>query len=806
MANQRQTARQLFGAALNLPAGERAAFLDKECKGDGQLRREVEMLLDSCGDVGGLLRQPIPQPSTADHSDVDVFEEIIGRYRLVRLVGEGSMGQVWLAEQRQPVRRRVAIKLIKAGMDTKEVVARFESERQSLALMDHPAIAKVFDAGSTPQGRPYFAMEYVPGTSINAYCDKKKLTVRQRMELFILVCEGVQHAHQKAIIHRDLKPSNILVAEIDGKPMPRIIDFGVAKAISQEFNIDALSTRVGTVVGTFGYMSPEQADPIGEDIDTRTDIYSLGSILYELLAGSLPLDVRKLSYDDIRRRLREDDAPRPSTKIQMCVAESADVAKMRGSDPAALVRLLRGDVDAIVLKALEKDRSRRYASVAELAADIARYLRNEPVAAHPPSTAYSVRKYIRRHGVGVAIAAVGVFLLAGFAVVQSIELRHIAKARDRATRERDRADRIAEFMTGMFKLPDTDEARGSTITAQEVLDNASNEISAGLNNDPELKAMMMFTVAQSYTDLGLYSRAQPLVERALPIQRRILGIENRDTLSSMRLLAAILTASGRYGDAEELVRKTLDIDLRVLGASDPETLTSMNVLATTLRNEEHFAEAEELDRRALSVQRTVLGPDHPTTLSSIDSLAITLTFEGHYQEAEELEREALDARRRLFGPEDIQTASSMSILADALRRDGKLAEAERLQRNALDIHRRVLAPESPRMLYGLENEAIYLSLEGRYSYAERLFREAIETAGKSEEPSQLASAWYAFACGAAITGHRDEAFRYLGQAIDHGFAASAWMYGDSDLQSLHKDPRFQVLVDKARQNASPHSH
>ncbi len=802
MVSQRELVKELFGAALDLNPEDRAAFLDRECNGNLDLRQEVEALLEANADAGSFLKRPICQLPTADFSDTGAFETTIGPYRLLELIGEGGMGEVWLAEQKEPVRRRVAIKLIKAGMDTREVVVRFESERQALALMDHPSIAKVFDAGSTLEGRPYFVMEYVAGISITNYCDTHKLTVRQRMELFILVCEGVQHAHQKAIIHRDLKPSNILVTEVDGKPLPRIIDFGVAKATSQKLTAGTMHTRIGTMVGTLGYMSPEQANPIGEDIDTRTDIYALGAVLYELLAGAPPLNFGKLPYDEVLRRLRDQDPPRPSTKLVTLGDEAALIAKNRRSDLPALLRQLRGDPEAIALKALEKDRGHRYVSAAALAADISRYLHDEPVVAHPPSTAYRARKYIRRHRLGVAIAAVGVLLLAGFAVVQSIELRHIVQERDRAARERDRADRIAEFMTRMFRVPDPNEARGNSITAREVLDSASNEVGAGLNNDPELKAKMMFTLAQSYADLGLYSRAQPLSEHALAIQRGILGLEHRDTLSSMRLLATILGVNGRYGEAEKLIRQTLDIQLRVFGAEDPETLTSMNALATTLGSDSNFAEEEQLSRKALDIERRVLGPDHPTTLDSMNSLATALTKEGHYEEAEKLERETLDIERRVFGPEDIQTAYSMSSLADTLRVEGKLAEAERLQRNALDIERRVLPPESPHMLYDLEMEAIYLSLEGRYSYAETLFREAIETAGTTNEPSVLANAWYAFACGAVIAGHRNQALGDLEHATDLGFAASGWMDSDPDLQSLHNDPRFGALVAKARQNAS----
>jgi eukaryotic-like serine/threonine-protein kinase len=803
MASQRELVKELFGAALDLPPGDRAAFLDRECKGDGQLREEVEALLDADADAGSFLQHPILEPPTGNYySKADLFEIIIGPYHLIELIGEGGMGQVWLAEQKQPVRRRVAVKLIKAGMDTREIVARFESERQALALMDHPAIAKVFDAGSTLQGRPYFAMEYVAGVPITTYCDKHKLTVRQRMELFIPVCEGVQHAHQKAIIHRDLKPSNILVTEVDGKPMPRIIDFGVAKATSQKLTANSMYTRIGTMIGTLGYMSPEQADPFGEDVDTRTDIYSLGAVLYELLAGALPLDIKNLPYDEALRRLREQDAPRPSTRLRTLGSESAIIAMNHGSDARTLVGQLRGDLDAIVLKALEKDRARRYASAAGFAADIKRYLHDEPVLAHPPSTAYRARKYIRRHRLGVAIAAIGVLLLAAFAVVQSVQLRHIARERDRAERERDRADRMTQFTTGIFKLPDAGDPRNNTITAREFLDEASNQIGTGLNDDPELQAKMMFMLGQSYAALGFYSRAQTLVKRAVGIQLSVLGREHRDTLSSVRLLATILRLNQRYDESEKLLRETLATERRVLGNEDPETLSSMNALAATLFEEGHFSEQEKLERETLAIRLRVLGPEHPATLRSMQTLADALTSEGHYDEAEKLQREALEIQRRVFGREDMRTLSSMNSLAWTLERAGRLAEAENLQRSALDIARNVLGPESPGILIALESEAIFVSMEGRYSNAEKLFREAIEIASKTNEPSVVATAWYAFACGAALTGHRDEALGYLGNAINQGWAASGWMDSDPDLKSLHGDPRFDALVAKARQNAS----
>jgi non-specific serine/threonine protein kinase/serine/threonine-protein kinase len=724
---------------------------------------------------------------------------VIGPYHLLQRIGEGGMGEVWLADQKQPVRRRVAVKLIKAGMDTREVVARFESERQALALMDHPAIAKVFDAGSTPEGRPYFVMEYVAGIPITDYCDKHKLSTRQRLELFILVCDGVQHAHQKAIIHRDLKPSNILVSEVDGKPMPRIIDFGVAKATSQRLSAGTMYTRVGSIVGTLGYMSPEQADSAGEDIDTRTDVYSLGVVLYELLVGALPFDFNKLAYDEILRRLREEDAPRPSSKLRTLGGESAVTAQNRAADVSALTRQLRGDADAIALKALEKDRARRYATPAELASDLGRYLRNEPVTARPASAGYRARKYVRRHRLGVAVAGAGVLLLAGFAIAQTVELRRIL-------RERDRADRITQFMTGMFKVSNPSEARGSAVTAREILDKASKDVGTGLNNDPELQAKMMYTMADTYFGLGLYSRAQSLLEGALEIQRRVLGPDHRETLASMSLLAETLMREVHLADGEKLARQALEIQRRVLGQENPDTLLSMLRLANTLHTEGRYAESEQLYRATLDIQRRVLGPEHLDTLTSMQNLAGSLLYQHRYGEAEKLYREALDIQRRVLGPEHPNALVSMRNLAVTLDHEGRYSEAAQLFRETLDIQRRVLGPEHPSTLNTLELAAGALSRQGRFGDAEALYREAILTAGKTNQPGQIAEAWYNFACGAAIAGRQDAAVEYLGQAIDHGFAAPGEIASDDDLKPLHDDPRFNVLVAKARQAATAKSH
>ena len=615
----------------------------------------------------------------------------IGPYRLLQLIGEGGMGEVWLAEQKTPIHRTVALKLIKAGMDTKAVVARFESERQALALMDHPNISRVYDAGSTPEGRPYFVMEYVPGLPITEYCDKHHLTMKERLELFMQVCDGVQHAHQKAIIHRDLKPSNVLVVEQENKAVPKIIDFGLAKATAQRLTDKTMFTELGVMMGTPEYMSPEQADQSELNIDTRTDVYSLGVILYQLLVGVLPFETKALraqGMEAILRAIREQEPPKPSTKIRSMGPASADSAEKRREEPRSFARHLQGELDWITMKALEKDRTRRYGSPAELGADIERHLHDEPVVAHPPSAGYRAGKYFQRHRLGVAVAGAGVVLLFGFVVNQAVQLRQI-------TRERDRADRITDVMTGMFKVSDPSEARGNTITAREILDKASTDIDTGLTKDPELQAHLMNVMGNVYTNLGLYSRAQSLYEHTIEIRRRVLGPEHPDTLASMNNLASVLDHQGRYAEAEKLYRETIDVKRRVLGPEHPDTLMSMWGLCVVLDHEGRYAEAEKLDRETIDIKRRVLGPEHPDTLRSMITLGNILTDEGHYPEAEKLDRETLQVESRVLGPEHADTLivdeqlGNRSDGGSALRRSGEAVSRDARRSEA---HPRAGAP------------------------------------------------------------------------------------------------------------------
>jgi eukaryotic-like serine/threonine-protein kinase len=647
----------------------------------------------------------------------------IGPYVLIKKLGEGGMGQVWLAEQTAPVKRQVALKLIKGGFHSESMIQRFESERQSLAVMNHPSIAKVFEAGSTDDGQPYFVMEYVDGLSITRYCDSKKLKIRERLEIFIKACEGVQHAHQKAIIHRDLKPSNILVVEVDGRPMPRIIDFGLAKAIPVQADGEPTQfTEAGAFVGTRGFMSPEQTDPNISDVDTRTDVYSLGVVLYVLLTGMLPFDSeaqKKKPVDEILRTLREEDPPSPSSKINSEKQSAASAADSRSTEPQQLAKLLHGDLDCIAMKAVERDRARRYGTPSELAADLQRYLENRPVLAQPASRAYRLKKYVQRHRVAAAVGSSGLALLVAFATAQAVQLRRI-------TRERDRANRITEFMTSMFKVADPSEARGNTVTARELLDKASDNIETGLTSDPELRAQLMDVMGNVYGSLGLYPRAQPLLQRAFDTQRHLLGSKNPETLTSMGHLALVLYYEGHYVEAEKLYREELDLRTRILGRDHPDTLLTLRQLAAAVKQQGRYPEAEKMEREALDLSRRALGAEHSGTLKVINNLALTLQDEGHPAEAEKLYRQDLDVERRVMGPEHLDTIRTMGNLALALDDEERYAEAEKLQTEALDIERRVLGPAHPNALRTNANLAWTLQREGRYPQAEKLEREALD--------------------------------------------------------------------------------
>jgi serine/threonine protein kinase len=653
-------------------------------------------------------------PTQTLTSSLETFASI-GPYRLLEKIGEGGMGEVWIAEQHKPIRRKVALKVIKSGMDTKQVIARFESERQALAMMDHPAIAKVFEAGETEHGRPYFVMEYVQGIPITAHCDQNRLTTPERLALFMQICDGVQHAHQKAIIHRDLKPSNILVAIQDGKAVPKIIDFGVAKATAQSLTERTMYTELGMLIGTPEYMSPEQAEMSGQNIDTRTDIYSLGAILYELLVGALPFDpkeLRRAGFDEIRRIIREEDPPKPSTKLST-MGETATVeAQKRRTEPTALIRQVRGDLDWITMKALEKDRTRRYGSPSELAAEIDRFLHHQPIIARPPSTLYKTRKFARRHRVGVSVASAIALLLVAFSVTTAIQSRRIARERDRANQEAEASRQVSDFLTGLFKVSNPSEARGNSITAREILDKGADSIIGELQEQPFVQGKLMHTMGTVYKNLGLYGPSQELLEKALDTRTKALGPDHPDVADTLSELGTIAWRNGDFAKAKAFQEQALTIREKRLGPASVVVAGSLLNLGNLNLSQGNYAEARRLLERALAIREKVFGPEHEDVANTLNSLGAIAYREGDYEKAGEMWERTLAIREKVLGPDHPNLAQTLNNLAVVRTYSGDPKGAVPLLERVVQIQEKVLGPNHPDLASGLMNLGDAISRSG----------------------------------------------------------------------------------------------
>ena len=688
--------------------------------------------------------------------------ERLGPYRIVQVLGEGAMGTVYEAEETGAMRRRVALKVIRAGLDSKEVIARFEAERQTLALMNHPGIAKVLSAGTTATGQPYFAMELVRGLPITEYCDLHKRTLVQRLELFIAVCNAVQHAHQKGVIHRDIKPSNLLVTEQDDVPQPKIIDFGIAKAVGPQLTEGTLITQWGQAIGTPAYMSPEQAETSGTDVDTRADIYSLGVVLYEVLVGRLPVDPSDVGIHTffVRLKLRETNPPLPSARLNALGHDSKGIAAARRTNPGTLRGDVRGDLDWVVMKALEPDRARRYPTAAALATDLQHYLANEPVSARPPSALYRMRKFVRRHRGLVAAVSIAAAAVIGGAVMSALAWR-------RAAREAAAASAVTSFLVDLFKVSDPGEARGNQVTAREILDQGARRIRHELTGEPVLQGRLMVTMGTVYRSLGLYPSADSLLREALRVQERASGPNDTSVASTLSALgyvalqrgdyesaerdytralaireqafgpnsveaastlsglAALRIVQGRNAQAESLSVRVLAIDDKVRGPDDAQTANDLVHLALVYWGEGRLTEAEPLMRRALAIQERTLGADHPDIAATENDLGVLYYTMGRYDDALASYERTLASFERTDGPDHPDVASVLSNLGETYWKLGRYPEAEASFRRALAIQEKSLAALNPATANTLNGLANLLRDEKRYADAEPLYRRAL---------------------------------------------------------------------------------
>jgi serine/threonine protein kinase len=735
--------KDIFLAAIEkaTPA-ERAAFLDEACAGDAALRQRVEELLKAHDEPGSFLGQP-PAAPPADTSDIPPGQWVdrealapaplegpgtrLGPYKLLQKLGEGGMGAVYMAEQEQPVRRRVALKIIKAGMDSAHVLVRFEAERQVLALMDHPNIAKVLDAGTTDAGRPYFVMELVKGIPITKYCDQEHLTPRERLELFVPVCQAVQHAHQKGIIHRDLKPSNVLIALYDGRPVPKVIDFGVAKATAQKLTERTMFTEVGQIIGTLEYMAPEQAELNNLDIDTRADIYSLGVLLYELLTGSPPFTAKQLrsaAFTEMLRMIREVEPPKPSTKLSNS-EELPAIAAKRKLEPKRLTRLMQGDLDWIVMKAVEKDRGRRYETANGLARDVERYLHDEPVEACPPSTVYRLRKYLRRHKGPVLAAAVVLLALVGGTVGTTIGLVQARQAEGRARAERDKAKAISQFLTEDLLVqaePDKN-APMDQVSLLEVVDRAAAQVSERFADQPLLEAEIRKTLGQVYYGLGQLDQAEHHLRAALATNRRLLGEEDPDTYRTMAVLGCLL--SGRREEQLRLLEASVAGLSATLGKDHPDTLMAKTSLICVYIGDGRITLFLPFCEETLRLAKARLGPEHRDTWYSMVNVAEAYQAAGRTAEGLSLNEEALRLARAKLGPDNLGTLVVMAHLARLYQQAGRLTDALSLYEEILRISRTKLGPDHPQTLGAMSTLANGYQAAGRFADALPLYEEGL---------------------------------------------------------------------------------
>jgi eukaryotic-like serine/threonine-protein kinase len=770
----------IFDEAAALPAGERAAFLSRACGEDLEMQREIESLLAADARAAGFLGLPIVAASAPP---LTLVGRRVGHYRVEAKLGEGGMSTVYLAVRADDAyQQKVALKVLGYGADRSDLSARFRAERQILASLDHPGIARLLDGGTIDDGRPYLVMEYIEGAPLDQYCDRHRLGLDARVDLVRRVCAAVQYAHQNLVVHRDIKPSNILV---DAGGVPRLLDFGIAKLLQGAAVPGTIeATMTGQQLMTPQYASPEQVE--GGAITTATDVYSLGVLLYVLLTGQLPYRLPGTGSDALQRAVVEQDPERPSSAVGRATPEGSPrpseraagegptqeaLSAARGLRPPQLRRKLRGDLDNIVLMALRKEPERRYASVGLLSEDLRRYREQLPVAAQSATLGYRARKFVRRHTVGVAAAALGLAMILGLAATMTVQAVRLARQRDEIRAERDKALEVRGFLEEVFAGSDPGEARGETVTARELLDKGAARVMAKLENQPETQAALALVIGKVYLSLGLNDRALPLLQQSLAQRQRLHGDDHLDVADSLLALSVLDQNRGDFAAAEASQRRALAIQRRELGGDDRrvgDTLTDLSVtllslakypeaetvarealaihdkapggqeavaydlnnLASVLRRSGRLAEAEAAYRDALAAARAVFGPAHPQLTRTINNLAVVLKDRGDLAGAEPLLREALAMSRRLYGEEHPDVALQLSNLASLRGARGDDDEWIALARQALAMRRKLLGPDHEQVANSLGNLGEALQEKGDRAGARALHEDALRIQGK----------------------------------------------------------------------------